>query len=111
MFTHFSTAVHISVSVNQLCQDAVRFRQTVQATTPIQMSVESFPKFTPPAAKLWSTIPAGTRKALLSNVWCGRCRHEVTIKNFSGAVKSNDLLVVGLCSECQGDVARLIEVR
>ena len=98
-------------SVSQLCQYAWRFRQTAQATTPNQMSVESFPKFTPPAAKLWSTIPADTRKALLSNIWCGRCRHEVTIKNFSGAVKSNDLLLVGQCSECQSDVARLIEAR
>jgi hypothetical protein len=47
---------------------------------------------------------------LLSNVWCGKCRHEVTITNFSGAVKAGDLLLVGLCSECHGDVARVIEM-
>lgn len=73
------------------------------------MTVESIPKFTAPAAKLWSAIPADTRKLLLSNVWCGKCRHEVTITNFSGAVKAGDLLLVGLCSECRGDVARVIE--
>ena len=73
------------------------------------MSVESIPQFTDPAAKLWAAIPNPTKKLLLSNVWCGPCRHEVTITNFSGAVKAGDLLLVGLCSECHGDVARLIE--
>lgn len=73
------------------------------------MAVESLPKFTAPAAKLWAAIPIGTRKMLLSNVWCGKCHHEVTITNFSGAVKAGDLLLVGECSECHGDVARVIE--
>jgi uncharacterized CHY-type Zn-finger protein len=73
------------------------------------MSVETFPKFTAAAARLWASIPADTRKALLANVWCGRCKHSVTIKNFSGVVKSSDLLLVGQCAECQSDVARLIE--
>lgn len=74
------------------------------------MTIESIPKFTAPAAKLWSTIPSHTKKLLLSNVWCGKCRHEVAITNFSGAVKAGDLLLVGLCSECRSDVARVIEM-
>lgn len=74
------------------------------------MSVESIPEFSAGAAKLWAAIPTQARKLLLSNVWCGKCRHEVTITNFSGAVKAGDLLLVGLCSECRGDVARVIEV-
>jgi uncharacterized CHY-type Zn-finger protein len=73
------------------------------------MTVESIPTFTAAAAKQWESIPAETRKMLLSNVWCGQCRHEVTIKNFSGTVKAGSLLLVGSCSECHGDVARLIE--
>jgi hypothetical protein len=73
------------------------------------MTIESIPNFTKPAAKLWAAIPADTRKQLLSNVWCGKCQHEVTITNFSGAVKAGDLLLVGKCSICQGDVARVIE--
>jgi hypothetical protein len=73
------------------------------------MTIESIPKFTPPAAKLWASIPGDTKKQLLSNVWCGKCRHEVTIINFSGAVKAGGLLLVGVCSECHGDVARVIE--
>ena len=31
------------------------------------------------------------------------------LKNFTGVVKSGDLLLVGECAECHGDVARLIE--
>jgi hypothetical protein len=73
------------------------------------MTVESIPAFTPPAAKLWDAIPPDIRKTLLSNVWCGKCRHEVTITNFSGTARSGDLLLVGTCSECHGDVARVIE--
>jgi hypothetical protein len=74
------------------------------------MSIESIPNFTGPAATLWAAIPAAAKKQLLSNVWCAKCRHEVTIKNFTGAVKGGDLLLVGLCSECHGDVARVVEV-
>lgn len=74
------------------------------------MPIETIPKFTEPAAKLWASIPADVRPRLLSNVWCGKCRHEITITNFTGAVKAGDLLLVGLCSECRGDVARVIEM-
>lgn len=73
-------------------------------------AIEALSEFTTPAAKLWTTIPTETRKILLSNVWCGKCRREVTITNFSVADKSGDLLLVGLCSECHGDVARVIEM-
>jgi hypothetical protein len=75
------------------------------------MPVESMPNFTAPAANLWRSIPPETRKLLLSNVWCGTCRHEVTITNLSGTDKAGDLLLVGKCSECHGDVARLVESR
>jgi len=73
------------------------------------MTVDSIPNFTAAASKLWEAIPAATRKMLLSNVWCGKCRHAVTITNFSGTVKAGNLLLVGFYSECHGDVARLIE--
>ena len=73
------------------------------------MPIESLPQFTPPAAKLWDAIPAHTCKELLANVWCGKCSRGVTIRNFSGTVKDGDLLLVGICSECHGDVARLVE--
>jgi hypothetical protein len=73
------------------------------------MNIESIASFTEPAAKLWAKIPAETKKLLLSNVWCSKCRDETTITNFTGAVKGGNLLLVGLCSVCRGDVARVIE--
>jgi hypothetical protein len=73
------------------------------------MAIESLPKFTAPAAKLWKSIPANTRKMLLSNVWCGDCRRAVTMTNFSGNIKEGDLVLLGSCSECGSDVGRLIE--
>jgi len=73
------------------------------------MSTESLPNFTDPAAELWANIPAEARKVLLSNVYCGKCRREVTITNFTGVVKDDNLLLVGMCSECRGDVARVVE--
>ena len=72
-------------------------------------TVESLPTFTEPARQRWEAIPADIRQRLLSNVWCGCCRHEVTITNFSGTIKGRDLLLVGKCAECHGDVARVIE--
>ena len=73
------------------------------------MNIESLPGFSDPAKKLWSAIAPGTRRLLLSNVWCATCGRAVTITNFTGVVKSGDLLLVGKCAECHGDVARLIE--
>ncbi|MEW6692083.1 MAG: hypothetical protein AB1340_04550 [Pseudomonadota bacterium] len=71
--------------------------------------VESFPTFTRPSRQRWESIPADIRQRLLSNVWCGHCRHETTITNFSGTIKGGDLLLVGQCAACHGDVARVIE--
>ena len=71
--------------------------------------VESFPNFTHPARQRWDSIPADIRQRLLSNVWCGQCRHETTITNFTGTLKGGNLLLVGQCAECRSDVARVIE--
>ena len=46
------------------------------------MAIESLPTFTKPARERWEPIPADIRQRLLSNVWCGHCRHETTITNF-----------------------------
>ena len=73
------------------------------------MAVESLPNFTSPARQRRESSVADIRQRLLTNVWCGQCRHEVTITNFSGTIKGGDLLLVGKCAECHGNVARLIE--
>jgi len=73
------------------------------------VGIESFPSFTKPARQRWELIPTDIRQRLLSNVWCGQCHHETTITNFSGTIKGGDLLLVGQCTECRSDVARVIE--
>ena len=73
------------------------------------MTVESIPGFSGPAAKLWATLPTDTKEVMLANVYCSHCKRAVTITNFSGVVRSGDLLLVGKCAECHGDVARVIE--
>lgn len=73
------------------------------------MTIESLPTFTRPARQRWGAIPADIRQRLLANVWCGQCCRGVTITNFSGTIKGGDLLLVGKCAECHGDVARVIE--
>ena len=73
------------------------------------MTVETIPNFTEPAAKLWKAIPADIKELLLANVWCGQCRDATIITNFTGVVRKGDLLLVGKCARCHGDVARLIE--
>ncbi len=79
--------------------------QLVESAT----GVAALSSFTNPARRRWGSIPATVRQRLLSNVWCGQCRHETTITNFNGTIKGGDLLLVGKCVECHGDVARLIE--
>jgi len=61
------------------------------------MIIESLPKSPPDTAKLWAAIPAETRKHLLSDVWGGKCQHEVRITNYSGTDKGDDILLVGKC--------------
>ena len=78
-------------------------------TPTVASKVSRLPTFTKPARDRWEALPAAFRQRLLSNVWCGSCRQETTIKNFSGTMKSGDLLLSGECVKCQGKVARLIE--
>lgn len=73
------------------------------------MAIESLPALTKPARQRWESIPADIRQRLLSNVWCGQCRHETIITNFTGTLKGGKLLLMGQCAECRSDVARVIE--
>ena len=73
------------------------------------MSIESLPDFSGAAGQRWESIPADIRQRLLTSVWCSQCRHAVTIINFNVTMSGSDLLLVGKCAECQGDVARVLE--
>ena len=74
------------------------------------MSIESAPEFTPQVAKLWDMLTEESKPILLAHVICSKCRHVVTIKNYSGTVVSGNLLLSGECAECHGNVARLVEM-
>ncbi|AUN93847.1 type II toxin -antitoxin system TacA 1-like antitoxin [Pseudazoarcus pumilus] len=89
-------------------QTTHRFDQSVSAGPAGQHSAPRT-SFTKPALMRWQSMSEARRRLLLSNVWCSRCRHEVTITDFSAAIKDGDLLLVGRCAECRGDVARVVE--
>ena len=101
----------IPVSAFVLQSAAQAAEQLLEDPSPAALvkGVAHLPTFTKPARQRWETIPADIRQRLLSNVWCGHCSHETTITNFTGTLKGGDLLLVGKCAECQGDVARVIE--
>jgi hypothetical protein len=101
----------IPVSAFVLQSAAQAAEQLLEDPSPAALvkGVEHLPTFTQPARQRWESIPATIRQRLLSNVWCGKCRHETTITNFTGTLKGGNLLLLGKCAECQGDVARVIE--
>ena len=60
------------------------------------------------ALNLWMSLPADTRRLLLSNVWCGKCRKAVTIIDYHAELK--DVVVLkGFCGTCGHKVARVID--
>lgn len=73
------------------------------------MNVERFPNLTSEARAFWEGIPADIRPQLLANVHCAHCGDQVTITNFNGRVEAGNLILVGSCSQCGEEVARLIE--
>jgi hypothetical protein len=75
------------------------------------VAIESLPAFTAPARRRWDAIPARIRQRLLANVWCGNCARETTVTDFTGRIQRGHLLLVGRCTRCRGEVARLIEAR
>lgn len=66
-------------------------------------------RFTPRARAMWDRIPPEGRERLVANVWCTHCTAVTTIVDFSGSVKSGDLILQGTCQVCGKPVARLVE--
>ena len=67
------------------------------------------PSLTPPAKKIWESIPGSIRLKLLNNVWCTQCGEITAIGHVSGKVESGMLVLTGVCTRCGGEVARVIE--
>lgn len=60
------------------------------------------------ALKLWMSLPADTRRLLLSNVWCVECRKAVTIVDYHAELKGV-VVLEGFCGTCGHKVARVID--
>lgn len=67
--------------------------------------------FTQPAARIWDAIPPEAQTALITNAWCSKCRHEVSISDYSGSIKSGCVVLLGTCSECGGAAYRVVETK
>jgi hypothetical protein len=61
------------------------------------------------AMKKWNEISDGTKKELLSNVYCSKCQEVVTVTAYELESSDMDLIIKGKCSLCSYNVARLIE--
>lgn len=66
-------------------------------------------EFTVEAEQFWAKISNDFQEKILNNVFCAKCLRAVRIKNYTGQIKSGDLLLEGECSKCGHQVARLIE--
>jgi hypothetical protein len=68
------------------------------------------PEFTPAAMARWLRIPNEAKEALLAEVWCGRCKTGVLIREVRGELRrSGDIILRGSCAFCDGEVCRVIE--
>ena len=59
------------------------------------MNISHLPNFTRPARAFWEAIPEQQRRALLTHVWCGRCKSGTAIVDYHGRIESGDLILEG----------------
>jgi hypothetical protein len=65
--------------------------------------------FTPRAKNIWRAFPGDTQLKILNTVWCTRCRGMSGITHITAKVNAGLLVLIGKCSRCGGDVARVRE--
>jgi hypothetical protein len=65
--------------------------------------------FTPRAKNIWRAFPGDTQLKILNTVWCTRCRGMSGITHITARVVAGLLVLIGKCSRCGGDVARVRE--
>ena len=75
----------------------------------VPMGNEQLHGFSWQAAKFWNAMSTDTREKILTNVYCGHCRGETSIVNFTGSLKGGDPVLNGSCAKCGQKVARLVE--
>ena len=57
----------------------------------------------------FNQIPDDVKSKILSNAYCSSCKDTVKIVDFEGKLDKGDLILIGKCEKCLGDVSRLIE--
>jgi hypothetical protein len=65
---------------------------------------------TPQAAKLWGAISGKQRLRILNNVWCVNCMKMTSMGEAMGKVEKGRLSLKGVCTRCNGVVAKIVEV-
>ena len=65
--------------------------------------------FTPRAKNIWRALPGDTQLKILNTVWCTRCVGMSGITDVTAKVDSGMLVLMGKCSRCGGEVARIRE--
>ena len=67
------------------------------------------PQFTSAAKHVWDSVSPKQRLRILNNVWCVTCADSASIILERASMNGGDLVLRGSCSECGGEVARLVE--
>ena len=65
--------------------------------------------FTPRANNIWRAIPGDTQLKILNTVWCTHCQCMSGITHITARVVAGMLVLIGKCSRCGSDVARVRE--
>jgi hypothetical protein len=59
--------------------------------------------------KKWMELSAEDREHIIGNVWCAKCSKVVSIRDYTIVSERPGLVLRGACSDCGGQVARVVE--
>ncbi|WP_150046707.1 MULTISPECIES: hypothetical protein [Methylomonas] len=61
------------------------------------------------AEKIWRAMPKSNREAILSSVWCGQCRGNTTMVDYSVQSLGDEVILCGKCQTCGAQVRRVVD--
>jgi hypothetical protein len=106
---HISNPVGKAKSVGMTEEGFLKAKELFERHFIKETETIPFPKLTPAAKKRWGQIPERSRKDILENVWCSRCRTGVALQLREGEMSGRSLVLRGTCKKCGGEAARVIE--
>lgn len=98
--------------VIDLLLETVKANKEAKAIVSVKLQTEpgQNPKVVSYAAmSKWLSIPEGTRRLFMGNVWCTRCRDVTTIEDFTVKMDKFGIVLEGHCAKCKHQVVRVIE--